>query len=244
MFQIFPIYNELKDRSQVKMNAVILTSIGSAAACYEIVRSLLSRHARDLRLISYSSEWCVSTWKVAALRCQLTDVQIGYLTFGDHVGSNIIAMYPATSLFVALGRLGIVLLVGLSYPLQLLPCRACVYAFTSGIVKGKKAVPAIAYEYGDDSSDEDDADPTLRESDEEDDPLMPKRYVNDRGIGTGDMRKSKYLGFTTGILVSGFLIALAVDELEIGAYLLWPPARKDPCSSSHILSPCLNPNQP
>lgn len=63
-------------------------------------------------------------------------------------------MYPATSLLIALGRLGIVLLVGLSYPLQLLPCRACVYAFTSGIIKGKKAEPRLITE-ADEDEDED-----------------------------------------------------------------------------------------
>ena len=147
-----------------------------------------------------------------------SNVQIGYITFGDKVASNIIAMYPPTSLLIALGRLGIVLLVGLSYPLQLLPCRACVYAFTSGIIKGKKDLPLVPedasvnvpfIEPG--TADE--------EEDEEDDPLMPKRYVNDRGIGVGEMRKSKFVGFTMGILILGFGIALVVDELEIGERL-------------------------
>ena len=35
--QIFPIYNELKDRSQAKMTGVIVGSIGTAATVYEIV---------------------------------------------------------------------------------------------------------------------------------------------------------------------------------------------------------------
>jgi hypothetical protein len=123
-------------------------------------------------------------------------------------------MYPPTSSLIALGRFGIVLLVGLSYPLQLMPCRACVYAFTSGIIKGKKDLPLVP----------EDASVNVpfiepgqeEEEEEEDDPLMPKRYVNDRGIGTGEMRRSKFVGFTTGILVVGFLIALVVDELEVG----------------------------
>jgi len=49
----------------------------------------------------------------------------GYLTFGSKVGANIIAMYPATSLFVAVGQLAIVILVLFSYPLQVHPCRNC-----------------------------------------------------------------------------------------------------------------------
>ncbi|KAJ8079524.1 hypothetical protein PM082_011111 [Marasmius tenuissimus] len=50
---------------------------------------------------------------------------LGYLTFGSNVGANIIAMYPSTSLFVAVGQLAIVILVLFSYPLQVHPCRNC-----------------------------------------------------------------------------------------------------------------------
>lgn len=35
--QIFPIYNELKERSQAKMTGIIVGSIGTAAVVYEIV---------------------------------------------------------------------------------------------------------------------------------------------------------------------------------------------------------------
>ncbi|KIK61722.1 hypothetical protein GYMLUDRAFT_42750 [Collybiopsis luxurians FD-317 M1] len=49
----------------------------------------------------------------------------GYLTFGTNVGANIIAMYPAKSLFVAIGQVAIVILVLFSYPLQVHPCRNC-----------------------------------------------------------------------------------------------------------------------
>ncbi|KAL0577289.1 hypothetical protein V5O48_004682 [Marasmius crinis-equi] len=50
---------------------------------------------------------------------------LGYLTFGSKVGANIIAMYPSTSVFVAVGQLAIVILVLFSYPLQVHPCRNC-----------------------------------------------------------------------------------------------------------------------
>lgn len=105
---LFPIYNELKERSQAKMNTIIASSIFGAASVYEILGV------------------------------------VGYLTFGSKVSSNVIAMYPADSLVVAIGRLGIVFLVGLSYPLQALPCRSCIYLLQSGIIKGKKAPAAIA----------------------------------------------------------------------------------------------------
>lgn len=47
---------------------------------------------------------------------------IGYLTFGNLIKSNIIAMYP-TSFIVTCGQLAIAMLVLLSYPLQCHPCR-------------------------------------------------------------------------------------------------------------------------
>ncbi|KAI6164637.1 transmembrane amino acid transporter protein-domain-containing protein, partial [Pisolithus thermaeus] len=49
----------------------------------------------------------------------------GYLTFGSNVGANIIAMYPSTSVFIAVGQLAIVVLILFSYPLQVQPCRNC-----------------------------------------------------------------------------------------------------------------------
>lgn len=49
----------------------------------------------------------------------------GYLTFGSNVGANIIAMYPSTSIFIAIGQLAFVLLIMFSYPLQVQPCRNC-----------------------------------------------------------------------------------------------------------------------
>lgn len=49
----------------------------------------------------------------------------GYLTFGDRVGGNIIAMYPY-SIKTIIGQIAIVILVLFSYPLQCHPCRASV----------------------------------------------------------------------------------------------------------------------
>ncbi|KAH9992972.1 transmembrane amino acid transporter protein-domain-containing protein [Russula compacta] len=62
----------------------------------------------------------------------------GYLTFGSHVSANIIAMYPSTSLFIAIGQLAIAILVLFSYPLQVHPCRNCldkVFQFDSAVEK-------------------------------------------------------------------------------------------------------------
>lgn len=49
----------------------------------------------------------------------------GYLSFGDHIGGNIIAQYPNT-LASTVGCAAIVILVMFSYPLQVHPCRESV----------------------------------------------------------------------------------------------------------------------
>ncbi|BEI91516.1 uncharacterized protein CcaverHIS019_0403360 [Cutaneotrichosporon cavernicola] len=176
---LFPIYNELKDRSQGKMNLVIGSSIMSAASVYELLGV------------------------------------VGYLTFGSKVSSNVMAMYPSDSMVVAIGRLGIVFLVGLSYPLQALPCRSCLYLLTSGIIKGKKhkLLPQEP-EPESESDDEDDASDSGI-SGHEQDMLVPKVGDGVRGPTAAEMPMKKYIGFTTGILVAGYLIAFLVDELDI-----------------------------
>ncbi|KAK4684951.1 hypothetical protein P7C73_g5205, partial [Tremellales sp. Uapishka_1] len=161
---LFPIFNELKDRSQKRMNIVMASSIGSAAAVYEVLGI------------------------------------IGYLTFGDKVGSNVIAMYPATSLVIAVGRLGMVLLVGLSYPLQALPCRQSLHGLTAGLFTRTRETKAIS---SDGEAEED-----------EESSLVPKHGDIGRR-SAGDMSQGEYIGFTVGILVSGFIIAELVDEMGV-----------------------------
>ncbi|KIJ65631.1 hypothetical protein HYDPIDRAFT_175012 [Hydnomerulius pinastri MD-312] len=63
----------------------------------------------------------------------------GYLTFGSTVGANIIAMYPSTSLFIAIGQLAIVILIMFSYPLQVQPCRNCLDKIFSTKTVAKQA---------------------------------------------------------------------------------------------------------
>ncbi|KAI0031435.1 transmembrane amino acid transporter protein-domain-containing protein [Vararia minispora EC-137] len=116
----------------------------------------------------------------------------GYLTFGTNVGANIIAMYPSTSLFVAVGQLAIAILVLFSYPLQVHPCRNCldkVFHFNPAAVPGK-----LGGADGDDhaASCEDDEDHTA-----------------------GEMTSFKFLALTTVIVTGGFSIAYFVDDLQM-----------------------------
>jgi amino acid permease len=157
-------------------------------------------------------------------------------------------MYPATSLFIAIGRLGIVLLVGLSYPLQLLPCRVCLHTLSSGLVKNlqrrfKARKPKPVVHHDDDEDDEEgegyqDPDATIGTIDTidtmmaEDDPLMPRNINGEEGRRPkGEMTRRKFIFLTVMILSLGFLIALVVDELEVGEFS-FTLSRK---SSSHTL---------
>lgn len=121
---------------------------------------------------------------------------IGYLTFGSGVGSNVIAMYPWTSIIIAIGRVGIVLLVALSYPLQAHPCRACLHTLTSGLIKKKQ-----------------DPNSSMEVNEEEDDLLDTK---DDHGMPVGKpMGNKKFTALTVAIIVFGFAIAMVIDELEV-----------------------------
>ncbi|KIY53383.1 hypothetical protein FISHEDRAFT_68988 [Fistulina hepatica ATCC 64428] len=111
----------------------------------------------------------------------------GYLTFGSNVGANIIAMYPATSLFIAVGQLAIVVLVLFSYPLQVHPCRNCLDKVVhGGAVIQRKEGPEL-------------------ENDE----------MYDEHHGGDDMSAMKHAILTSLIIASGFTIAYFVDDLQM-----------------------------
>lgn len=149
---LFPIFNEVSNNSQRRMNIVIATSIGSATLTYEII------------------------------------AVFGYLTFGSKVGANIIAMYPSTSLFIAIGQLAIVFLVLFSYPLQVHPCRNCLdKVFHAGHVQ-----PAVK---------------PLTEG--EQDAIEADEHES------AEMTPLKHTVLTTTIIVFGFAIAYFVDDLKM-----------------------------
>jgi len=149
---IFPIYNELVDNTQRRMNTVIATSIGSAVGVYEIIGVF------------------------------------GYLTFGSKVGANVIAMYPSTSIFIAVGQLAIAILVMFSYPMQVHPCRICLDKVFHLGSQASNFAPA------------DDDNDNVSVVDEH---------------GAGEMSMFKHAVLTVAIVVSGFSIAYTVDDLQM-----------------------------
>jgi len=119
----------------------------------------------------------------------------GYLTFGSKVEANIIAMYPSTSLFIAIGQLAIVILVLFSYPLQVHPCRNCLdKVFHPGHAIHTPKVVAEG-----DEEDEDEA----------------ELGGDEHGHGPSEMSKFKHFVLTSAIIASGFTVAYLVDDLQL-----------------------------
>ncbi|KAF9565815.1 hypothetical protein CPC08DRAFT_704250 [Agrocybe pediades] len=117
----------------------------------------------------------------------------GYLTFGNKVGANIIAMYPSTSLFIAIGQLAIVILVLFSYPLQVHPCRNCLdkVFHPAHAIGPPKVVSATEGEDEDDLAED------------------------EHGHGHGEMSKFKHIVLTSAIIACGFTVAYLVDDLQL-----------------------------
>jgi len=113
----------------------------------------------------------------------------GYLTFGSKVGANIIAMYPSTSLFIAIGQLAIVVLVLFSYPLQVHPCRNCLDKVFHA---GETRFPAKPFD-----------------EEEEDEGLVDADHAHT------EMTHFKHTVLTASIVAFGFLIAFFVDDLQL-----------------------------
>ena len=100
-------------------------------------------------------------------------------------------MYPATSLFVAIGQLAIVILVLFSYPLQVHPCRNCLDKVFHPSHLAAYAKPA-------------------EEGEEEEIEFEGNEH------GHGEMSTFKHVVLTSAIIASGFSIAYFVDDLQLG----------------------------
>jgi amino acid permease len=128
---------------------------------------------------------------------------LGYLTFGSKVGANIMAMYPATSLFIAFGQLAIVVLVLFSYPLQVHPCRNCLDKIVDAVLKKPQPAPTRVANGNTNA--------TEQEEDEDAD------YDHGAHDEAGPLRHTL---LTAAIIISGFSIAYFVNSLQIGSLLV------------------------
>jgi len=111
----------------------------------------------------------------------------GYLTFGSKVGANVIAMYPSTTLFIAIGQLAIAILVMFSYPLQVHPCR--------------NSLDKIFYTEGSRNK-------VVAKEDDEDDEAVAD-------LASDETSPYKHAALTAAVIMSGFSIAYFVDDLQM-----------------------------
>ena len=95
-------------------------------------------------------------------------------------------MYPSTSIFIAIGQLAIAILVMFSYPLQVHPCRNCL---DKVFHFGGGATKQV---------------------------LDGEEQAEDEHGPTSDMSPFKHIVLTVMIVVSGFVIAYFVNDLQMG----------------------------
>mmetsp|Transcript_4194 Transcript_4194/g.4143 ORF Transcript_4194/g.4143 Transcript_4194/m.4143 type:complete len:474 (+) Transcript_4194:1790-3211(+) len=148
----------------------------------------------------------------------------GYLTFGKSVGGNIISMYPKDSILSLIGRLCIVIMVSLSYPLQCHPCRGSINHVIFFIKNGFKANLKAkrsrnAPEYTSLASDAE------SQSDSQVESLADETFISTTPVeGAQDsdghypivvkLSSKMFYIITTSILTLSYLVAITVTSLE------------------------------
>lgn len=148
----------------------------------------------------------------------------GYLTFGNYASGNIITMYPKDSILSLIGRLCIVIMVGLSYPLQCHPCRGSInhviFFITNGFKKDQKTTRARnTPEYTSLASD------AGSQSDSHVDSIVDETFISTTPVeGAQDsdghypivvkLTSKMFYIITTMILVFSYLVAITVTSLE------------------------------
>ncbi|KAG8683458.1 hypothetical protein FRC09_016068, partial [Ceratobasidium sp. 395] len=157
---------------------------------FPLYNELRSNTQARMNLVIFSSIFsATATYEVIAL--------FGYLTFGSKVGPNIIAMYPSTTLFIAIGQFAIVIMVMFSYPLQVHPCRGCLDKVFHG---GHKHVQAPANQ-------------EVSEAEEDEEEVIAE--ARDPHGAHGQMSMTRHIALTMGIVGCGFAIAYFVDDLQL-----------------------------
>ncbi|KAG0333917.1 hypothetical protein BG004_000637 [Podila humilis] len=141
---------------------------------------------------------------------------LGYLTFGNDVGSNIIQMYD-DGMLVTIGRIAIVILVMFSFPLQCHPCRACLdkvllamSAFWESTRLGGPSDPSQYSSLPGGGQNQDEEDGTLVGSASSD-----EVEVDDHGNPIVVQSEFKFIVMTLAILLGSYIIAITVSELEV-----------------------------
>lgn len=117
----------------------------------------------------------------------------GYLTFGDHIAGNIITLYPP-SLSTTIGRIAIVLLVMLAFPLQCHPARSSINNILYSFQKAEK---------------------TAQEHTENSNLISEQEAVESQPHGppVPPLQGKRFTLITLSILVASYLLAISVTSL-------------------------------
>ncbi|GEQ71477.1 hypothetical protein JCM33374_g5161 [Metschnikowia sp. JCM 33374] len=147
---------------------------------------------------------------------------LGYLTFGNSVNANIISMYPRDSVPSLIGRLAIVIMVSLSFPLQCHPCRGSVnhviYFIRNGVSSGwklRKPTATALNEYTaiPDAHETDSIDQSFDNSLISSTPMEGAEDTDGHSPIIVPLSSSKFYIITSVIVVASYLVAITVKSL-------------------------------
>ncbi|CAE6512315.1 unnamed protein product [Rhizoctonia solani] len=176
------------DKSFISTFPVQVFAYTCAQNLFPIYNELKSNTQPRMNTVIFTSIFsATATYEIIAV--------FGYLTFGSKVGPNIIAMYPSTTIFIAIGQFAIVVMVMFSYPLQVHPCRGCL----DKVIGGKKKVDT----------------PSSSETQSLDEAEQDEAEVLDPHGSHGKMSKARHVALTSAIVGFGFAIAYFVDDLQL-----------------------------
>lgn len=146
----------------------------------------------------------------------------GYLTFGNDVNGNIITMYPKDSISSLIGRLCIVVMVSLSFPLQCHPCRGSInhviFFIRNGVKSGWKLRNTNVTSNGYTPL------PDLQQHGQDGESIYDDSFVSTTPMeGAQDtdghdpiivpLTTKKFYGITTAIVLASYLVAITVKSL-------------------------------
>ncbi|OBA21875.1 hypothetical protein METBIDRAFT_139215 [Metschnikowia bicuspidata var. bicuspidata NRRL YB-4993] len=145
---------------------------------------------------------------------------LGYLTFGNAVNANIISMYPRDSVASLVGRLAIVVMVLLSFPLQCHPCRGSVnhviHFLRHGVSSGwKLRAPVAAAEYTPIPGDTDSADVLFDPSFVSTTPMEGAQDTDGHAPIVVPLTAFRFYVITAVIVVAAYLVAISVQSLAL-----------------------------
>lgn len=164
-----------------------------AYTCHQNMFSIVNElHAGEAGSRTRQANRIIRNAMVTACSVYLVVGVLGYLTFGRAVSPNIITMYPSDSVTSLVGRMCIVVMVSMAFPLQCHPCRGSVNNIYHA------CFPAVA--------DSADSAALLGNDDDDDDD-------DNHGSPAVPLPRRRFYIITSAIVLSAYAVALCVTSL-------------------------------